>query len=89
MVCRHYIVEGLVQGVFFRASTREQAHQLGLKGWVRNRAEGDVELVACGAEAALLELEQWLHQGPPMAKVDQVAVSDWQQSMDFDGFEVI
>lgn len=89
MLCRHYIVVGLVQGVFFRVSTRDQAHQLGLKGWVRNRVEGDVELVACGTEAELMALEQWLHQGPPMARVEQVIVSDWQQAMNFDGFEVI
>lgn len=89
MVCRHYIVEGQVQGVFFRVSTRDQAHQLGLKGWVRNCVDGNVELVACGAESALSELQQWLHQGPPMARVDQVTESDWQQVMNFDGFEVI
>jgi acylphosphatase len=89
MLCRHYIVDGLVQGVFFRASTRDKAHQLSLNGWVRNRVEGDVELVACGTESALMALEQWLHQGPPMAKVDQVTVSDWQQAINFDGFEVI
>lgn len=89
MLCRHYIVDGLVQGVFFRVSTRDQAHQLGLKGWVRNRVEGDVELVACGTELALMALEQWLHQGPPMARVEQVTVSDWQEAMNFDGFEVI
>lgn len=89
MLCRHYMVEGQVQGVFFRVSTRDQAHQLGLKGWVRNCTDGEVELVACGAELALIELEQWLYQGPPMAKVDQVTVSDWQQEMNFDGFEVI
>ncbi len=89
MVCRHYMVEGQVQGVFFRVSTRDQAHQLGLKGWVRNCTDGEVELVACGVESALIELEQWLHQGPPMAKVSQVTVFDWQQAMNFDGFEVI
>lgn len=89
MSCRHYIVEGQVQGVFFRVSTRDHAHQLGLKGWVRNCADGNVELVACGAESALSELEQWLHQGPPMAQVDQVTVTDWQQPMNFDSFEVI
>lgn len=88
MSCRHYIVEGQVQGVFFRVSTRDQAHQLGLKGWVRNCADGNVELVACGTGSALIELEQWLHQGPPMAKVKHVTVSDWQQAMNFDGFEV-
>jgi acylphosphatase len=89
MTCRHYIVEGQVQGVFFRVSTRDQANQLGLKGWVRNCADGSVELVACGEESVLNELEQWLHQGPPMARVEQVTVSGWQEAMNFDGFEVI
>jgi acylphosphatase len=71
--CRHFLVSGRVQGVFFRAATQEQANRLGLTGWVRNLPDGCVELVACGEAAALSELEAWLWQGPPHARVASVA----------------
>lgn len=74
--CRHFLVSGRVQGVFYRASTQEQARQLGLTGWVRNLPDGQVELVACGDESGLVRLEQWLRQGPPHAQVETVACRD-------------
>lgn len=70
--CRHFLVSGRVQGVFFRAATQATAHRLGLTGWVRNLPDGRVELVACGAEEKLKQLEAWLWQGPPHARVEQV-----------------
>lgn len=70
--CRRFLVSGDVQGVFFRASAQEIARRLDLTGWVRNLADGRVELIACGAETALGQLEQWLWQGPPRARVQQV-----------------
>jgi len=72
MACRHYSVTGRVQGVFYRASTRDEAQRLGLTGWVRNCFDGRVELLACGDSTALSQLERWLHQGPPLAQVDMV-----------------
>lgn len=74
--CRHFLVSGRVQGVFFRAATEAAAHRLGLTGWVRNLADGSVELVACGEEAKLMELEAWLWRGPPRARVEQVQISE-------------
>ena len=71
--CLYCIVEGRVQGVFFRASTREQARALGVTGFARNRADGSVEVLACGEEAAVDELCAWLKTGPPAAQVDSVA----------------
>ncbi|MDO8703442.1 MAG: acylphosphatase [Sulfuricaulis sp.] len=71
-LCRHFIVSGQVQGVFFRASTESTARRLGLTGWVRNIPDGQVELIACGEESKLQELERWLWQGPPRARVEQV-----------------
>jgi acylphosphatase len=68
----HFRVSGRVQGVFFRASTQAKALDLGLTGWVRNCADGDVELVACGDVARLETLERWLWQGPPHAHVNGV-----------------
>ncbi len=70
--CRHFLVSGQLKGVFFRAATEAAARRLGVTGWVRNLADGSVELVACGAEAKLSELERWLWQGPPRARVEQV-----------------
>jgi acylphosphatase len=72
-----FVVSGKVQGVFFRASTRHEALRLGLDGHARNLADGRVEVVVCGTDEALLELEQWLWQGPPAARVDDVARSEW------------
>ena len=63
-------VSGRVQGVFFRASTREQALRLGLAGSATNLADGRVEVVASGSPAALTELEAWLRHGPPQAQVE-------------------
>lgn len=65
-------VSGRVQGVFFRASTREQAQRLGLRGRCRNLPDGRVEVVAFGAPDALAELRQWLWKGPPEAVVRDV-----------------
>jgi acylphosphatase len=72
MTCRRYIVRGRVQGVFFRAATRNRARELALTGHARNLADGSVEVLACGDEAALSELEAWLWQGPPAARVASV-----------------
>ncbi len=71
-LCKRYRVSGHVQGVFFRAATQEQARRLGLKGWVRNMPNGDVELLAWGDAEGLHELAAWLWQGPPMARVKKV-----------------
>jgi acylphosphatase len=67
-----FLVSGRVQGVFYRASTREQALALGLAGIARNLADGRVEVIASGPVAAIDALERWLHEGPPAARVEQV-----------------
>lgn len=77
--CVHCLVSGLVQGVFFRAATREQAKRLGVTGWVRNLPDGRVEVLACGERGQLEALVEWLHEGPPHANVSGVDV-DWQQT---------
>jgi acylphosphatase len=70
----HAIVRGHVQGVYFRSATQETAERLGLTGWVRNRAEGTVEVEAEGPRAALDELVRFLHRGPPGARVSAVEI---------------
>lgn len=70
---RHYIIHGRVQGVFFRDSTRRKALELGVRGWVRNRPGGTVEVMAAGEEAAVDALERWIREGgPPAARVERV-----------------
>lgn len=66
------VVTGTVQGVFFRASTQEQADRLGLRGWVRNEADGSVRIEAEGEEHALQEFIDWCKQGPRRAQVAHV-----------------
>lgn len=62
-----------MQGVWFRASTRDQALALGLRGHAVNLDDGSVEVVAAGLPDALDALEHWLRGGPPLARVDHVA----------------
>lgn len=68
----HCWVSGRVQGVWFRASTRETAGRLALTGWARNLPDGRVEVVAQGEREPLEALLAWLHQGPSGARVDTV-----------------
>jgi acylphosphatase len=72
MATARFIVSGKVQGVFYRASTRETAVGLGLSGSAKNLLNGDVDVLAIGESTALDALEQWLRQGPPMAVVVSV-----------------
>lgn len=74
--CVRYSVAGRVQGVFYRVSAHAEARRLGLTGWVRNRPDGHVEVLACGADASLTELEHWLWRGPEMAQVAEVSRED-------------
>ena len=67
-----FVVSGRVQGVSFRASTCHEGRKLGLEGWVRNRQDGTVEVLACGSDQQLRLLEEWLWQGPPGARVSAV-----------------
>jgi len=75
---RLFRVEGRVQGVWFRESTRQQARRLGLKGYAVNLNDGSVEVLACGEAGAVAQLESWLHQGPPLAEVAVVSASPFE-----------
>lgn len=72
MVCKIYKISGRVQGVFFRASTRREALNLGLTGYARNLSDGSVEVLACGPASAVEQLGIWLSVGPPAARVSIV-----------------
>lgn len=68
----HLNIVGRVQGVFFRQHTRDKAIELSISGWVRNRDDGSVELIAEGEEEALKIFVQWCHHGPERANVEEV-----------------
>jgi acylphosphatase len=68
----HAIIEGRVQGVFFRYHTQEMAIKLGLKGWVKNRRDGSVEAVFEGDQERVNQIIQWCHRGPSQARVTKV-----------------
>lgn len=68
----HLVVRGRVQGVFFRASAQREARQLGLTGYVKNRNDGAVELVAEGEEDQVKDFLSWAQHGPSTARVDKV-----------------
>jgi acylphosphatase len=72
-ICVRCVVSGKVQGVFFRAATRQQAVQLGIQGYAKNRLDGRVEVLACGEPRAISQLKAWLTKGPPAARVSGVA----------------
>jgi len=80
-ICRRCLVSGKVQGVFYRASTVEQARALSITGHAKNLPDGRVEVLACGEEAQVKELIDWLWQGPPMAKVQSVETQDADPSV--------
>ena len=86
MSAARFLVEGRVQGVWFRAATRERALALGLQGFARNLADGGVEVVASGPDEAIAALEQWLWQGPPLAKVASVRRQPLEAGADYAGF---
>ncbi len=77
VIARRVVVHGRVQGVFFRASTRDQARQAGVVGWVRNRMDGAVEAWLEGPEQAVERVLAWVEQGgPTRAHVDRVEVEE-------------
>ena len=85
----HLFVRGRVQGVFFRASAQREAKRLGLTGWVKNRLDGAVELLAEGEEDALKELLGWANHGPSAARVERVDVR-WRSFVgDFSDFRIV
>jgi acylphosphatase len=85
----HLIIEGRVQGVWFRDSTRREAVSLGVLGWVRNRSDGTVEVLAEGPEDKVRELITWCHHGPPAAGVSRVQESQEKWQGEFNSFDIV
>lgn len=80
MTAKHVIVHGRVQGVFYRASARRRADDLGVAGWVRNRDDGTVEMLVEGEPDAVDRMVSWAGDGPAQADVSGVDVSDVEPS---------
>ena len=78
MKTHHLLIQGRVQGVWFRESMRQEAERLGVTGWVRNLADGSVEAVVQGPTEAVDALLVWARSGPPMAQVERVTLTETQ-----------
>ncbi len=89
MLRARIVVRGRVQGVFFRASMKEVADRLGVKGWVRNLPDGySVEAVVEGEEDSVKKLIEWCHEGPPLARVEKVEVTFEPYKGEFKDFRI-
>jgi acylphosphatase len=85
---KHLIIYGQVQGVFYRATAKEVADQIGIAGWVKNTEDGSVEIMASGTEEELNKFIEWCKQGPRKAVVDKVKVLNTGDHA-FNGFKII
>ncbi len=84
----HVVIEGRVQGVFFRASTMDEAYSLGLSGWVKNCLDGRFEAVFEGERDKVEQVLKWCQKGPPGAMVRTVEVNWEEATGEFDSFSI-
>jgi acylphosphatase len=84
----HIIIEGIVQGVFFRASTIEESSKLGLTGWVMNCSDGRVEAVFEGEIDKIEQIIEWCKKGPPGAVVSNVETVLERATGEYDSFTI-
>lgn len=84
----HILISGLVQGVFFRAYTKEKAQELELTGWVRNLPTGQVEAVFEGNRENIEKIIEWAKKGPPTARVDDIKVNWQNYKGEFNVFQI-
>jgi len=82
------IIKGKVQGVFYRATAQDVADLLGIKGWIRNLPDNNVEITATASEEILQKFINWCKQGPPKAKVNEVIIEELTLE-EFKGFRII
>ncbi|MCB1906948.1 MAG: acylphosphatase [Rhodocyclaceae bacterium] len=80
MICRHLLIRGKVQGVYYRVTAQTEAVAQGLTGWVRNRSDGRVEAVVNGPELAVRAFIDWAYHGPPAARVEDIEVAESDDS---------
>ena len=84
----HLIIQGRVQGVWFRASTQEVANQLEIKGWVRNTPDGAVEAYIQGEDSSVEKMLSWCYQGPPGARVDRIDIEKVTPDEEYKAFNI-
>ena len=87
VVCRKIQIFGRVQGVFFRASAKERADELGLSGYVRNLADGSVEVIVQDEKGVVDSFVEWLKNNPALSRVENIKTEDLPLQ-DFKGFEI-
>jgi acylphosphatase len=85
----HVIISGRVQGVWYRASTKQKAEELGLTGWVKNTVDGNVEAIFEGDESTIDEMVAWCWIGPPLARVTDVNIIRKRSKGQFTGFAIL
>lgn len=83
----HLIIKGKVQGVFFRASAKDRADEIGVSGWVKNTEDGNVEAMANGNEAQIQKFIEWCKTGPRRAVVSDIVITHKKEQI-FDGFRI-
>jgi acylphosphatase len=87
--CVQIMVRGRVTGVFFRAATQREAKRLGITGWVRNRNDASVEILAEGEEDSIKEIVSWAHHGPSAARVENVDVRYRSYTGEYSDFRIV
>ena len=85
----HAVIEGRVQGVYFRDHTRQEAQRLGLCGWVRNLLDGSVETLIAGEKDKVDQMVAWLHRGSPMSVVSKVTTAERAEKKAFSEFIIL
>jgi len=83
------VISGRVQGVWFRQNTKNKAEQLGVKGWVKNTDDGNVEAVFEGEEDAIGEMIKWCHHGPKLAKVTNIETTQSDYKKLYKDFRIL
>lgn len=89
MATIHLIIQGKVQGVFYRVSARKKAVEMGINGWVKNTPERHVEIIAQGTNEQLQKLIEWCRQGPSKARVDHIITTEKTDDEHFDEFKIL
>lgn len=88
MQTKQFFVFGRVQGVGFRFFTLQEAKQIGVTGYVKNREDGSVAVVAQGSEAQIQQLRLWLSKGPRTSQVERVIEQNYQTNEHFEQFVI-
>ena len=89
MITKQFFIFGWVQGVGFRFFTLQEASKLGIKGTVRNRIDGSVEVIAQGTEDQISLMRAWLLDGPQIAKVERVVENNYVETRELERFSII